>query len=354
MQTAIRTGNDSYSDDEQRWQAVMERDARADGEFVYGVTSTGIFCRPTCPSRRPGKSRVKFFETPGQARGSGFRPCKRCRPEAATADAEFVQSIVDAIEGWQDGRPTLADLAELVDLSPWHLQRKFKAATGVSPAAFARQRRIDKFRAELKGGRDVTSSIYEAGFESSAALYESADRELGMTPANYKAGGEDLEIHYLTAETDFGRLLLAYTGAGVAAILFGDDDGELSEQLAQEFPNATLIGAAGDHPWLQTVLDYLGGDSPHPDLPLDIQGTAFQRRVWQAIRVIPAGETRSYGEIAAEIGKPSAVRAVANACGQNRLAMAIPCHRVVRADGSGGGYRWGGERKAALLALEAV
>lgn len=354
MQSQERQQDAQFRDDASRWQAVLARDASADGAFYYGVTSTGIFCRPTCPSRRPSRDRVRFFETTTEAMKRGFRACKRCHPESASVDADFVRQIVDAIDGWDDGRPTLGDLAELTGMSPGHLQRKFKAATGVSPAEFARQRSINRFRKELKGGRDVTGSIYEAGFESPASVYESTGRELGMTPSAYQSGAAGREIHYATASTQLGRVIVAYTDAGVASIQFGDSDAELVHRIADEFPRADLVADNDSHPWLQVVLDYLNGERPHPDLPLDIQGTAFQRRVWQAIRVIPPGETRSYGEIAAEIGSPSSVRAVANACGQNRLALAIPCHRVVRADGSHGGYRWGAERKVALLAHEAA
>lgn len=354
MQPHSQETTTTFSDDVDRWKAVLERDARADGRFFYGVTSTGIFCRPTCPSRRPRRERVQFFDTSADALESGFRPCKRCRPQAASAEAEFVQQVVDAIVGWEDGQPTLNDLALITGMSPGHLQRKFKAATGVSPAEFARQRRIDRFKTQLKGGQDVTTSMYEAGFESSASMYATVDRELGMTPGQYKSGGVDREIRYVTAATHLGLLMLAYTDVGVASIQFGDSEAELVERVAAEFPGAELVQEVDSNAWLQIVLDYLEGELPHPDLPLDIQGTAFQRRVWQAIRVIPPGETRSYSEIANEIGNPTAVRAVANACGQNRLAMTIPCHRVVRSDGTHGGYRWGVERKAALLDLEAA
>jgi AraC family transcriptional regulator of adaptative response/methylated-DNA-[protein]-cysteine methyltransferase len=341
-----------FQNDEARWEAVENRNSNAEGAFVYGVTSTGIFCRPTCPSRRPLRDRVAFFEDAKAAIASGFRPCKRCRPESTLGDSDFVVRVVEALDEWPEGQPTLDELADVVGLSPSHVQRKFKAATGISPAEYSRQRRLEKFRTELRGGRAVTDSIYEAGFDSAASVYGSIGRELGMTPTAYQAGGVDRTLNYLTAESSLGRVLLAYTDIGVAAIMIGDDDQALVEQLADEFPEAELVGQTGDHPWLQQVLDYLSGDIPHPELPLEIRGTAFQRRVWQAIRVIPPGQTRTYGQLAAEIGKPSATRAVANACGQNRLALAIPCHRVVRANGSSGGYRWGDNRKSALLALE--
>ncbi len=354
MQSPTNHADSAYGDDASRWQAVLERDARADGQFVYAVTSTGIFCRPTCPSRRPQPERVVYYDQPSDAIAGGYRACKRCAPEAASADARFVEQVVTAIDDWEDGRPTLDDLAEITGLSPGHLQRKFKAATGVSPADFARQRRMDRLRSELRRGRDVTGSVYEAGFDSSAALYEAAGRELGMTPGAYRNGAQGIEIRYATAQTTLGPVVIAYTDVGVASIQFGDDEDDLVVRLAAEFPQAELVPEPESHPWLQVVLDYLTGEQPHPELPLDIRGTAFQRRVWQAIRVIPPGETRSYGEIAAEIGRPTAARAVANACGQNRLALAIPCHRVVRADGGYGGYRWGAERKSVLLELEAA
>ena len=353
MDTTTASESRNYQSDEKRWDAVVNRDRAAEGKFVYGVTSTGIFCRPTCPSRRPLRERVAFFESTTDAVSQGYRPCKRCRPQADSPTEAFVLDVVEAIETWEEGQPTLADLSEIVGLSPAHLQRKFKLATGISPAEYSRQRRLERFRSELRGGRAVTDSIYEAGYASSASVYGSTDRGLGMTPTEYQSGAPDRTINYMTAATELGRLLLAYTDVGVASIIFGDNEQKLHEQLRSEFPQAALVSQCADHPWLQQVLDYLNGDVPHPNLPLDIRGTAFQRRVWQAIRVIPPGATRSYAELAADIGSPSSVRAVANACGKNRLALAIPCHRVIRSDGKGGGYRWGEARKAALLALEA-
>ncbi len=302
VQSQAHSKQAHFIEEEQRWNAVLERDPVADGAFYYGVSSTGIFCRPTCPSRRPSKQRVTFFDTAGEALGHGYRPCKRCRPESQSPDVEFVQQVVDVIDGWGDGKPTLADLAEAVGMSPGHLQRKFKAATGISPAEYSRKRRIDKFRTELKGGRDVTGSVYEAGFESSASLYESVDRELGMAPTDYKSGAEKRQIHYLTAMSPLGRLMLAYTEVGVASIQIGDNDDELSGYSKENSRRPKSCGIRSNHPWLQIVIDYLSGEIPHPELPLDIQGTAFQRRVWQAIRVIPSGETRSYRDIAEELG----------------------------------------------------
>ena len=353
MDSATVTDGSRYNTDERRWEAVVNRERDAEGQFYYGVTSTGIFCRPTCPSRRPLRERVAFFESTSDAISNGYRPCKRCRPQSESPEEAFVLDVIDAIDQWEDGKPTLVDLAGIIGLSPAHLQRKFKAATGVSPSEYSRQRRLEKFRSELKSGRAVTDSIYEAGFESSASIYGSSSRELGMTPTEYQSGAPDRTINYVIADTQLGRLLMAYTDIGVAAIMIGDSDQALLEQLEVEFPRAVLANQYDDHAWLQQLLDYLSGDAPHPDLPLEVQGTAFQRRVWQAIRVIPPGETRSYTELATDIGRPKSARAVAYACGRNRLALAIPCHRVVRSDGKSGGYRWGEERKAALLALEA-
>lgn len=341
-----------FDSDDSRWKAVLDRDTRAEGVFFYGVTSTGIFCRPTCPSRRPARDHVAYFNSAVEALRGGFRPCKRCRPESSSVDRQFVQKIVEAIDSWEDGQPSLSDLAKLVGLSPSHVQRKFKQATGISPAEFARQRRMQRFRNQLKESPDVTTSIYEAGFESSAAIYGASDRELGMTPASYKAGGRDHQIHYIIGDSPLGRLLLAYTERGVASIQLGEADDDLRQGLESEFPEADIVQTEERHPWLQVVLDYLSGEIPHPDLPVDVQGTAFQRRVWQAIRVIPPGETRSYADVATAIGQPDAVRAVANACANNRVPLVIPCHRVIRSDGSQGGYRYGAERKATLLAHE--
>ncbi|MEZ4522333.1 MAG: bifunctional DNA-binding transcriptional regulator/O6-methylguanine-DNA methyltransferase Ada [Thermomicrobiales bacterium] len=350
--TTNRNDSTSYSSDDERWAAVLERDSRAEGAFYYGVTSTGIFCRPTCPSRRPTRDRVAFFPASEDALRAGYRPCKRCRPDAESRDVEFVRQVVDAIDGWDDGQPTLANLSAIVGMSPAHLQRKFKQATGVSPAEYVRQRRIQRFRTGLKEGNDVTTSMYDAGFESSASLYESAEREMGMTPGEYRAGGKDASLRFVIGDTPLGRLLMAYSDRGIASIQIGNDDDELVQSLRDEFPSATIAEESGTHPWFQVILNYLGGKIPHPDLPVDVQGTAFQRRVWQAIRVVPPGETRSYREIAVEIDSPNAVRAVANACANNRIALVIPCHRIVRSDGKSGGYRWGEERKTALLALE--
>ncbi|HLT19890.1 MAG TPA: bifunctional DNA-binding transcriptional regulator/O6-methylguanine-DNA methyltransferase Ada [Thermomicrobiales bacterium] len=335
-----------------RWEAVLERDPAVDGEFVYAVSSTGIYCRPSCPARRPARDRVLFFDDPDEAEEAGFRECRRCRPRSVRQDVALAERVTAIIDAWEEGAPTLADLSERTGVSPYHLQRTFKRVTGVSPAAYARTRRMGRFRQGLREGADVTTSMYDAGFESSSQLYSTIDQELGMTPASYRAGGAGVCLHYATTESPLGHLLVATTERGVAAILFAEGEEEAIAALKNEFPNARLEPNPTETASLGDILCYLDGRLPHPELPLDIQATAFQRAVWEALRSIPPGETRSYREVAEAIGRPEAARAVAQACASNRLAMAIPCHRVVKADGSPGGYRWGAERKRSLLELE--
>ncbi len=338
--------------DDPRWDALISRDASQDGDFVYAVRSTGIYCRPSCPSRKPSRAHVEFFDGPDEAEEKGFRPCKRCTPRTVGADVLLASRVVEIIAGWQEGTPTLADLSEATGISPSHLQRTFKKVTGVSPAEYARGERARRLRANLKSGNDVTTSLYEAGFDSSSALYGSVDREIGMTPGEYGAGGAGTTIKHSVVETDLGMLLIGFTERGVSAILIGESEGELIAGLASEYPKADLVPDPAPVGWIDSLLSYLEGRSPHPELPFSIRATAFQRAVWEALQAIPPGETRSYGEIAAAIGRPGAARAVARACAANRIALAIPCHRVVRSDGSEGGYRWGVDRKRALLALE--
>jgi len=335
-----------------RWEAVLARDPAVDGAFVYAVSSTGIYCRPSCPSRRPAPDRVRFFDSPDDAEQAGYRECRRCRPRSARRDVVLAEQVTAIIDAWEEGAPTLEDLSERTGVSPYHLQRTFKRVTGVTPAAYARTRRMGRFREGLRDGADVTTSLYDAGFESPSQLYRSVDRELGMPPATYRAGGEGISLRYATAETALGRLLVAATERGVAAILFAASDEDALNALEREFPKANLQPDDAVSDAVGQILRYLEGKLPHPDLPLDIRATAFQRAVWEALQAIPPGETRSYSEVAAAIGNPNAARAVAQACASNRLALAIPCHRVVRADGSPGGYRWGEDRKRALLELE--
>jgi AraC family transcriptional regulator of adaptative response/methylated-DNA-[protein]-cysteine methyltransferase len=344
-------------DPETAWSAVLERYARFDGRFVYAVDSTGIYCRPTCPSRRPLRSNVRFFAAPTEAEGAGFRACLRCRPRTGeeSSQAEAVRRACEYLEAHWEEAPTLSDVAAAVDVSPWHLHRTFKAALGLSPKQYAARLKAERFRGEVRRGESVAGATYGAGYGSSSRLYESADASLGMTPGAYRQGGRGLSIRYALADSPFGRLLVAATGRGICAVTLGDDDGALETALRREYPNAEIErddSRLGE--WIEAVMPVLDGRPAARDLPLDLQATAFQWRVWRALQEIPRGETRSYGEVAAAIGRPGAARAVARACASNRVALVVPCHRVVRGDGEPGGYRWGEARKRRILERERV
>lgn len=353
-----------------RWTAVLERDTRQDGRFVYAVATTGVFCRPSCPSRRPRRENVAFFSGPEDAARAGYRACRRCAPESSVAPAErtvrqacaYLEAHLDA---GLDQPVTLETLGREVGVSPFHLQRMFKRVTGVSPKEYVSARRVERLKARLQKGDGVADATYEAGYGSGSRVYEQADAELGMTPATYKRGGTGVTIRYGTTESPLGRLLVAVSERGVCAVTLGDSDTALEEALRREYPRARIEPADGAdrqgddrlEEWLGAVVRHLEGAQPSLALPLDVRATAFQRRVWQALQEIPYGATRSYGEIAAAIGQPQASRAVARACASNRVALVVPCHRVVRGDfatsGEAGGYRWGAERKRRLLEREA-
>jgi AraC family transcriptional regulator, regulatory protein of adaptative response / methylated-DNA-[protein]-cysteine methyltransferase len=339
-----------------RWAAVVARDAQADSKFFYSVKTTGVYCRPSCAARPARPENVIFHRTRADAERAGFRPCKRCKPEQpplAERQAAQVAELCRFIEG-ADPVPSLEQLATRAGLSVFHLHRMFKTATGVTPKAYAAAHRMRRVRMELVKAGTVTEAIYGAGFGSNGRFYEKAKQLLGMTPTKYRAGGVDTEIRFAIGECSLGSLLVAATEKGVCAILMGDDPQELAHDLERRFPRAQLIGA--DSAFERVVARVVGFvDNPRAGLalPLDIRGTAFQQRVWQALREIPAGTTASYSGIASAIGAPSAVRAVARACAANALAVAIPCHRVVRTDGDLSGYKWGVERKRALLRREA-
>lgn len=341
-------------DPETAWNAVVERDARFDGRFVYAVASTGVYCRPTCPSRRPRRSNVRFFAVPGEAERAGFRACRRCRPGETSRQAEAVRLACGYLESHLDEAPTLNDLAREVGMSPWHLHRTFKATLGLSPKQYATRLRAGRFKDEVRGGESVAGATYGAGYGSSSRLYEKAGENLGMTPGAYRRGGRGMHIRYTLADSPFGRLLVGATDRGICAVSVGDEDRPLEAELRREYPNAGIErDDAALRPWLDAVLPALEGKEGARELPLDLQATAFQWRVWRALQEIPRGETRSYGEVAAALGQPSAARAVAQACASNRVALVVPCHRVVRGDGDSGGYRWGAERKRRILAREA-
>jgi AraC family transcriptional regulator, regulatory protein of adaptative response / methylated-DNA-[protein]-cysteine methyltransferase len=343
-------------DFERCWQAVLARDAEADGTFVYGVRSTGVYCRPSCPSRRPRRERVVFFPGPELAERAGFRPCRRCRarrPDAPDSLAGRIRQACRLIEADPEGRPTLADLGARVGLSPQHLQRTFKRIVGIAPRAYAEACRLGRLKARLREGDDVTRSLHAAGYGSSSRLYERSDGQLGMTPATYRRGGLGMRIGYTLADCPLGRILIAATGRGLCAVYLGDADGPLEEALAEEYPAAEVRrDDDGFRPWVDALLAHLDDGRPLPDLPLDFRTTAFRWRVYEALRAIPPGQTRTYGELARELGEPGAARAVGRACATNPVSVVIPCHRVLRGDGDLGGYRWDVSRKRALLDRE--
>lgn len=350
---------------ESQWRAVQSRDRSADGQFVYAVRSTGIYCRPSCPSRKPKASQIVYFRGAEQANRKGFRPCRRCKPNepkqrAAHADAvakacRYIEAGVESGVGVsEEGSLNLASIAREVKLGPHQLQRAFRRLVGVSPRKYADMQRMGRVKNSLRRGNNVTTALYEAGFGSSSRLYERAAKQMGMTPGTYRRGGKGMTISYTTTDTPFGLILVAATERGVSAVYFGEDERKLEGALKKEYPRATLQRDDSVlKNWVGPILDHLRGRTMRMDLPTDVQATAFQRRVWDELRKIPYGTTRTYTEVARSIGKPEAVRAVARACATNPVSIVIPCHRVVRADGNLAGYRWGLGRKEALIAQEA-
>jgi AraC family transcriptional regulator of adaptative response/methylated-DNA-[protein]-cysteine methyltransferase len=331
------------------WRAVVSRDPRADGRFVYAVRSTGIYCRPSCPSRRPRRDRVAFFRTPGDARADGFRACRRCHPDQDVHGLpERARALIDQAGGEST---TLAALARGLAVSPAHLQRAFTRAMGLSPRAYAERLRGERLRRSLRAGEQVGRATYGAGFNSSSRAYATASRTLGMTPGSYRRGGSGMRIEYSCLASSLGRLLVARTARGICAVYPGATDKALEQQLAGEFPHAERVRVATAFHEARQVRDAIDrGVDEHP--ALDVNGTDFQRLVWAALERIPSGQTRTYGEVALAIGRGGSARAVARACATNNIAVIVPCHRVVRGDGGLGGYRWGLERKEALLARE--
>lgn len=339
-----------------RWEALASRDNKADGAFVYGVTSTGIYCRPSCPSRRPRADRVRFFDTTTAARQDGFRACKRCRPDTVGLMQPGVEAVRRAsayLAAHADQQVTLQQLARVAALSPHHLQRRFKAIVGLSPREFQAAVRAGKLRTSLRDGRDVTTAIYEAGYGSPSRVYEAAPTGKGMSPSRYRRGGAGMVIGYSTAPGPLGQVLVAATADGVCAVKLGDSEPALVRDLRREYPEADIKAnkpARAD--WVKAVVQHLRGNAPSLELPIDVQATAFQWKVWRALQRIPYGETRAYAEVAQAIGHPKAARAVARACATNPVCLVVPCHRVVPAAGGTGGYRWAADRKARLLATE--
>ena len=341
--------------DEERWDAVQRRDKASDGVFFYSVVTTGVFCRPSCAARLPRRDNVAFHASVADAERAGFRPCKRCRPDEAPQSERHAAIVTQACRVIEHAEepPTLDELASAAGMSRFYFHRIFKAHTGVTPKAYADAHRAGRVRDGLSDGASVTSSIYAAGFNSSGRFYASSTERLGMTPSQFRGGGQGTSVRFALGECSLGSILVAASDKGVVAIQFGDDPNALLRDLQERFPKARLMG--GDKAF-ERIISVVVGAVERPadvELPLDVRGTAFQQRVWQALREIPRGTTASYAQIAERIGQPKAVRAVARACASNQIAVAIPCHRVVRTDGALSGYRWGVERKRALLEREA-
>jgi len=342
-------------DEDAAWAAVAGRDRSWDGEMVFAVVTTGIYCRPSCPARRPRRENVRFFTTADEAEAAGFRACLRCRPAEAGAEPsrKRAQAARDYLEDHLDETVTLAELAARVGGSPHHLQRTFKRWFGVSPRQYVNARRLERFRRLVREGETVTDAVYEAGFVDGRQLYGQAGARLGMTPGRFRNGGAGVTIRYAATASPLGRLLVGVTERGLCAVRLGATDAEVEEALRREFPRATLEAAPDAlTPWIEDALARIDGESP-PELPaLDVQATDFQRQVWEALCAIPRGSVRTYGEVAAAVGRPRAARAVARACATNPVAVVVPCHRVVAASGELGGYRWGRRRKRELLERE--
>jgi len=363
--TAVREQAVENLDGAARWRAVESRDRSADGVFVYAVRSTGIYCRPSCPSRKPRREQVMFFALAEAAEQKGFRPCRRCRPHTVpvsdpriAAVARVCREIDARVLADPDARLTLAHLSHAAGMTTHKLERAFRATIGITPRQYADAQRMRRLKSRLKKGDNVTTALYEAGYGSSSRLYERAPSHLGMTPAAYRRGGEGMHIDYTIVDSPLGRLLVGATDRGISALYLGESDDKLRSAIEKEYPRAELRrddsgpGSLGE--WVSEVLAHLSGHKPHLDLPTDVQATAFQRRVWEELRRIPYGTTRTYTQVARAIGNPAAVRAVARACATNPVSVVVPCHRVVREDGNLAGYRWGIGRKQALLEHESA
>jgi len=365
----------AFREGESRWRAVQNRDRAADGAFVYAVRSTGIYCRPSCAARKPRREQVLFFAAADAAEESGFRPCQRCFPRGVTSsdprveivaavcreiDARIAEIGADA-EREGEARITLSSLSTPVGVSRHQLERAFRSIMGITPRQYADAQRMRRLKSQLKKGDDVTTALYDAGFGSSSRLYERAPSQLGMTPAAYGRGGAGMQINYTIADSRLGRVLVGATERGISAVYLGESDAKLLGELRKEYPQADIlkdesgtVKSKNLGKWVGQILSHLDGHAPHLDLPTDVQATAFQRRVWEELRKIPYGTTRTYTQVARSIGKPAAVRAVARACATNPVSVVVPCHRVVRQDGDLAGYRWGVGRKRNLLDAESA
>lgn len=346
--------------DQAKWQAVQAREAAHDGEFVYGVTTTGVYCRPSCPSRRPLRQHVRFYDGPEAAAADGLRPCKRCRPLESHRADPAVATVLDLcryIEGRIDAPPSLAELGERAGMSSFQVHRLFKRLLAITPKQYVEALRLGHVKRHLRRSASVTDAIYDAGLGSSSRLYEHVDSRLGMTPKQYRRGGEGIAISYATGATPLGLAMIGATDRGICFLQFGDDEAQLLQQLRKEYPGASIaaMDAAAQaqfDAWMRALNAHLEGHSLATELPLDVRGTAFQKRVWSYLQTIPYGDVVSYAEVARAIGAPAATRAVAGACAHNRIGVLIPCHRVIRGDGGLGGYRWGLPRKRSLIDLE--
>lgn len=345
--------------EEELWTAVENHDATRDGQFFYGVMTTGVFCRPSCASRRPLRKNVRFFATPQEAERAGLRPCKRCRPTAAAGNVlnQVVHELARQIDAQPEQAVSLEQLAKRAGYSPFHLQRNFKAIMGSSPKEYQTAARVRMLKKELRNEAPVADAIYQAGFGSGSRVYEKADGQLGMTPSEYRSGGKGLTISYASGQTPLGLMMIGATDRGICFLQFGETDAELAIELGHQF-SAAIVQPMPDtykqqfESWMAALNRHLRGLEPQLDLPLDVRGTAFQLIVWRYLQKLPYGEVRSYSEVATAIGKPSAARAVARACATNPIGLLIPCHRVVRGSGELGGYRWGMQRKRVLLDTE--
>ncbi|MGH9747390.1 MAG: bifunctional DNA-binding transcriptional regulator/O6-methylguanine-DNA methyltransferase Ada [Candidatus Acidiferrales bacterium] len=362
-QTALKaTPSKEFAPAAARWRAVQSRDRAADGIFVYGVRSTGIYCRPSCPSRKPRPEQVVFFPLPEAAEQEGFRACRRCKPRTANlrdprtqAVAKVCREIEFRMRDGNDAPVTLSALSAPVGMSPHQLERAFRSVMGITPRQYADAQRMRRLKSHLRKGDDVTTALYDAGFGSSSRLYERAPSQLGMTPATYRQGGAGMRVNYTIVDSPLGRLLVGATDRGISALYLGETDVRLEAALEKEYPRAEIRrDRNGLEGWVSKILAHLRGREPNLDLPTDVQATAFQRRVWEELRHIPYGATRTYSQVAKAIGRPSAIRAVARACATNPVSVVVPCHRVVREDGNLAGYRWGVDRKRALLEHESA
>jgi AraC family transcriptional regulator, regulatory protein of adaptative response / methylated-DNA-[protein]-cysteine methyltransferase len=338
------------------WQAMLARDRRADGSFVFAVRSTNIYCRPSCPARRPLRKNALFFRSPKEAEQSGYRPCRRCRPQEQAEVASLVRraaSLLASANGEES--PRLETLAAQLEVSSAKLRRAFRRTTGLSPRQFVEAFRVKQFKKLLREGKEITEALYECGYGSPSRIYEKTNAHLGMTPAAYQKGGTGMEIGYAVAKSSLGNVLVAATDRGISAVYLGENEKALVTELRQEYPRAEIHPSPGEHEkWVREIVKRVEGDAPSLELPLDVQATAFQRRVWQELQKIPRGTTRTYAQVAQALGKPRSVRAVARACATNPVSIVVPCHRVVRTDGQLAGYRWGLGRKEKLLEREAA